>query len=168
MLLDKLNPHAGHIVVCGRGDSKVLVLGTANAGNRLSLIAQSSPLELEVKALETEHYREIEHDLIARFGAYRDDGYGHWLQTEYQSVLAALDEYDLNTGARIRSGALKIGDRAYVPGLGKGQVTGFVTQEAAARIGGQAAERVVIFLEEVGKFVHAPRRIVKPVVRPAA
>jgi hypothetical protein len=127
MTLSKLNPHAGHILVVGRGDSKVLVLGTANAGNRLSFISQASPLELDVTALETEHYREIERDLVARFSAYRDDGYGHWLQTEYNCVVAALNEYDLETGARIRSGDLKIGDRAFVPGIGKGEVTGFMT-----------------------------------------
>lgn len=165
MTLSKLNPHAGHILVVGRGDSKVLVLGTANAGNRLGFVAQASPLELDVTALETEHYREIERDLIVRFGAYRDDGYGHWLQAEYGQVVAALNEYDLDTGARIRSGTLKIGDRVFVPTIGKGEITGFVTGAAAARMGMQSSERVTVFSEDAGRFVSAPRAMVKPVLR---
>lgn len=165
-MLEKLNPHAGHILVVGRGDSKVLVLGTANAGNRLSFIGQASPLELDVTALETEHYRVIEADLIARFRAYSDDGYGHWLQAEYGEVLKALSEYDLGNGRRVRSGNLALGDRAYIPGIGKGQVTGFLTGAAAARIGMESAERVTILHEELGKYVSAPRSWVKRVIRP--
>lgn len=165
MLLSKLNPHAGHIIVAGRGDSKVLVLGTANAANRLSFIAQASPLELEVTALETEHYRVIEADLVARFRAYADDCYGHWLQSEHADVLAALGEYDLDTGARIRCGNLKIGDRAFVKGVGKGQITGFTTLAAAARIGMESTERIVVFTEDRGQYVSASRSMVKPIVR---
>lgn len=157
MLLSKLNPYAGHVLVVGRGDSKTLILGTANAGNRLTFISNASPLEHQVVALETEHFRAIEHDLVARFRVYADDGLGHWVQADFADVAGALEEYDLSTGARVRSANLSVGDRAYVKGLGKGEIAGFAC--------GGRGDRVKFRSERLGKYVLVPRSVVKPVVQ---
>jgi hypothetical protein len=157
MLLQKLNPCAGYVLIVGRGDGKVLILGTPNAGNRLAFINAQSSLEHEVHALETERYREIERDLIERFRAYADDGLGHWVHADYLDVVKAMDEYDADTGRRTRNGSLAIGDRAYVPALGcKGRVEGF------------EGSRVIFQPERREGHYTVPRSQIKPVLRPAA
>lgn len=164
-MLSSIKSEAGHVLVVGRGDCKVLILGTSNAKNRLVAINGASPLEHDVRALETEHYRAIERDLALRFRAYREDGLGQWVTAEFEDVVKALDEYDADTGARKKCGPLELGERAWVHSVGKGDILGFVTVDATHD--GPPIERVVVRMDATGQPLAVPRQYVKPVLRVA-
>lgn len=154
----KMNPHAGHVVVLGRGDGKVLILGTANPQVRLHLVIDASPLEHEVCAIESEHFRTIAIDLGKRFRHLADDCYGHWVMAEYSEVIQALGDYDTRTGARWRSGNVGLGQTVWVTKLGRGEVTEFESGRS---------ERVRVRMH-FGGVVGVPRSYVKPILRASA
>jgi hypothetical protein len=81
-----------------------------------------------------------------------------WYLVDFDQAVDALAEYDLETGARVRGAALKVRDRVYVSAAGRGVVEGFT-----------ACGRVTVRMETnplTARVVHAPRSLVKPIVRP--
>lgn len=150
-----LIPGAGYVLVVGRGDGKTLILGTENAGPRLTLINGASPLEHEVRAVRTEHWERIAHCLRERFRWLADDAFGLWVHADFAEVVEALEDYDPISGERMRFGAIYKGDIGYVKEHGKGVVRGF------------RGHRVVMKFGEALFLV--PHTMVKTVVRvPAA
>lgn len=138
-ILDKLMatilPGAGYVLVIGRGDGKTLILGTENAGPRLAMVNGASPLEHQVRAVRTDHFKLIAACLRERFRAFADDCFGLWVAADFTEVAEALEDYDPATGERIRDGALYVGDRGYVRAVGKGTVTGFRGGRVLLRFG---------------------------------
>ena len=148
-----LLPGEGYVLVVGRGDGKTLILGTDMAPERLAMINGASPLEHDVRAIRTPHYKLIAAHLRERFRAYADDVFGLWVLADHSAVVEAIEDYDPSSGERIRNGALYIGDTGYVRSVGKGLVTGFRGDRVLMRFGGIASL--------------IPRKYVKNVVRAA-
>jgi hypothetical protein len=158
--ISKMNPYAGHVVIVGRADGKVLILGTPNPHVRLQLVFGASSLEHEVHHMETEHFHGIERDLVYRFRHLAEDCYGHWVMAEFRDVVAALEEYDALSGARSRCGGLVLGQTIFVHALGRGEITEFQTC--------RTTDRVRVRLHALGDIVAVPRRYVKPILRAGA
>jgi hypothetical protein len=104
MALQRIQDHRGYILVVARGDAKVLLLGTDNAPNRLIAINGASPLDHHVNAYRTDHYELIVSRIKRRFRDFSEDGLGVWFHVDPSVMLAAVEEFDLSTGARITHG----------------------------------------------------------------
>jgi hypothetical protein len=147
-----LLPGEGYVLIVGRGDGKTLIIGTDNAGPRLALINGASPLEHNVRAVRTHHYKLITAQLRERFRLFADDAFGHWVHADFSDVVEAAEDFDPISGERIRNGALYVGDTGYVSKVGKGIVKGF------------RGDRVLMrFTDEITSLI--PRSCVKSVVR---
>lgn len=157
-LMARILPGHGYVLVVGRGDGKTLICATDNAGPRLTLINGASPLETQVRAVLTPHYKLLAQVLRERFRIYADDAFGLWVLADYSDVIEALEDYDPQSGERIRSGTLYVGDTAWVKGLNRGTVRGFRGERVLMRFAaGDASEGITTFV---------PRRLVKNIVRP--
>lgn len=162
MTLRRLHDLVGYILIVARGDGKVLVLGTDNAPNRLTAINAASPLEHDVRIYRTDHYAKILAALKHRFRAWSEDGLGVWFHLDPSELYAAIDEFDLGTGARVRMGKyLAVGGRAWVKGLGPGTISSLDSRTGAATV---RLERPVRDLTQV----IATPSMIKPHIRAAA
>lgn len=147
----KLIPGEGYVLVVGRADGKVLITATDNAPGRLALINGASPLEHEVRAVRTQHYKLLAQHLRERFRNCADDAFGLWVIADYSDVVEALEDYDPATGERLRNAHLYVGDTGYVRHMGKGEVRAF------------RGDRVLMRFGEITSYI--PRSLVKCVVR---
>lgn len=158
-MLKQLADHIGYVLVVARGDGKVLVLGTDNAPNRLTSINAWSPLEHDVVAYRTRHYARIVAAIKRRFGALSEDGFGLWFHADPREICAAIEEYSLATGERVRDGVFELNARVWVKDFGPGEIEGFTDRGARVTL-----ERHVGGLREV----LAPRSLMKPYLRAVA
>jgi hypothetical protein len=80
-----------------------------------------------------------------------------WTVADFEEVVAALGEYDLERGVRIESAGMRINDEVHVTGWGRAIVTGFAD-----------SGHVTVRLTHPGANAYgavAPRSLVKPVIR---
>lgn len=159
--MSAIRDHLGYVLVIERGDGKVLVLGTDNAPNRLIAINSWSPLEHFLHAFRTDHYAQIVSALQYRFGQWSLDCFGIWFHIDAREILAAIAEFDLETGERKRVGLLQLQGPVWVKGIGAGTI---------AHIDATTGGAIVRLREPRGalKQVMAPRRLMKPYLRPVA
>ncbi len=108
------------------GDGLVHIGATDHPFERLQLL-QANGVELEQHFVTraTQHACRILLDLSIRFRARAVDPQGPWYVIDYAKALAALGEYDLDTGERVGAGAIRLHSTVSVEGLGIGKVTGF-------------------------------------------
>ncbi len=159
MTLKRILDHVGYVLIVARGDGKVLVLGTDNARNRLISINAASPLEHFVTAIRTDHYADIVRALKRRFAALAEDGFGLWFHVDPRELRAAIDEFDLATGQRVRDGQYAVNGRAWVKDLGGGTIAAITERGCRVRLDRpRGAVREVI----------APRSLMKPYLRAVA
>lgn len=157
MTLKRIHDLVGYVLVVARGDGKVLVLGTDNARNRLIAINAASPLEHEVRAYRTDHYAVIVDHLRRRFRPLSEDGFGLWFHADPRELFAAIEEYDLATGKRVRLGEhLRVAGRATVKDFGPGTIMSIDERGAVVKL-----DRPKGNLTEV----IAPRALLKPHLR---
>lgn len=157
MTLKRIHDHVGYVLLIARGDGKVLVLGTDNARNRLISINAASPLEHEVYAYRTDYFHEITAQLRRRYQLLSEDGFGLWFHVDPRELAAAIEEFDLESGKRVRIGAaLCVGGRATVKDLGPGTITSLNARGAVVKLDrpkGRVTE------------ITAPRSLLKPHLR---
>lgn len=159
MMLKQLADRVGYVLVVARGDAKVLLLGTDNAPNRLVSINSASPLEHDVFAYATPHYRAIVASLKRRFGALAEDGFGLWFHIDPSEICAAIEEFDLASGVRTRDGIFELAGRVWVKDFGPGEIQAFTDRGARVRL-----DRHKGGLHEV----LSPRSLMKPYLRAVA
>lgn len=159
MTLRRIQDHVGYVLVVARGDGKTLLLGTDNARNRLALINGASPLEHVVRAYRTDHYAAIARSIASRFRLMSEDGFGLWFLEDPGRLHEAIDEYDLQTGRRMRAGLLEVGSPAWVKTMGSGVITKLDDHNVTVRLDQRRGNSDLVF---------AHRSLVKPYIRAAA
>lgn len=159
MILQHLTDGAGYVLVVARGDGKVLVLGTDNAANRLIAINAWSPLEHDVFAYRSPHYAHIVASIKRRFSAASEDGFGVWFHADASEICAAIEEFSLATGERMRDGIFEVNGRVWVKDFGPGEIKAFSDRGA----------RVQLEQHKGGlREVLVPRSLMKPYLRAVA
>jgi hypothetical protein len=159
MTLKRVHDLVGYVLIVSRGDGKVLVLGTDNARNRLIAINACSPLEHEVFVFRTDHFRAITNALQQRYRPYSIDGFGVWFEMDLSVLLAAVDEFDLGTGLRVRMGLhFCVGGRVTVKDTGSGTIASLNERGAIVKLDRPKGN--------VSQVI-APRSLLKPHLRVA-
>lgn len=153
-----VQPGKGYVLVVIRGDGKTLVLGTDNAVNRLHLIHGASSLEHEVRAFRTDHFARIVAAIASQFALLADDAFGSWFHVDGSAIVAAIEEFNLETGERVSAGPFKVGARAWIKSVGPGVIRRLQHNRAVVALDDPKGD-----LREVV----APFRLMKPVLRAA-
>lgn len=150
-----------HIVVAERHDQVTGVFWTRSPQQFLANLASSTHLG-RTESHACAHAARVLAGLARRF----EDSIEvrafecFWTAADFEEVLAALGEYDLERGILIERAGVKLDHPVYVTKLGRGIVTGF-TQ----------CGRVIVRLDRPTAHAQAsaiaPRSMVKPVLRAA-
>lgn len=153
-------PGALHLVVAERvADGQVGVIHTRKPQEFLSSIAATAQLA-RVEVRPGVAAGKVVDSMAGRY-ALSITSRSHntfWTMADFEEVIAAIDEYNLDRGVLVERAGVKLDDPVFVSRMGRGVVTGFT------RCG-----RVVVRLAranglaEVG--VISPRSMVKPIVR---
>jgi hypothetical protein len=156
-----VDPFAGYLVALPKA-GRVMLLGTARVESRLVALRAAGVLdqaaELELQIYPTEHFAVILRELCLRLRLARADAFGHWIDATAAEVAAAIADYDLETGARVKSGELQLGDRGHVEGIGEVEVAGF---SISRHPGLESHELVALFIAEERQTIHVPRHSLK-------
>jgi hypothetical protein len=151
-------PGALHVIVASRHQDGAVGLFYSRDPSTW-LVALSSHAQLD--QVEVRHGAASAHvveQLRTRFDPlHAPAGALPWYLIDFDQATKALGEYDLETGARVAGAAFKLHDRVYVASAGRGVVEGFTP-----------CGRVTVRMEAnrlTSRVVHAPRSLVKPIVR---
>jgi hypothetical protein len=150
-----------HVVVAERQDQVTGVMYTRKPHEHLVTLASATQLgRIEVRP--SAYAPRVVESLARRFVSSTTEGSAasFWTLADFEELLAALDEYDLDRGILVERAGVKINAPVYVPKVGRGTVRGFTP-----------CGRVIVRLTENGKpgqtGVIAPRSQVKPVISAA-
>lgn len=148
-----------HIVIAERQDQITGVMYSRKPTEYLALLASATHLgRTEVRP--SRHAPKIVKALASRFSHSITDRNesSFWTAADYEELIAALDEFDLDRGVLIARAGVKLNDLVEVAHHGRGRVTGFTI-----------CGRVMVRLEKAGRLAEvgaiAPRSMVKPVIR---
>lgn len=118
--------HQRILIARRAGDGLVHIGALENPSERIRLF-QSNDIQLEqhVTTRPTPHSQRIVAGLKRRFETAALDVAGPWFIVDYDRAIAALTEYDLDTGDRLARDDLKLATPVSVEGVGEGVITGF-------------------------------------------
>jgi hypothetical protein len=123
-LLPKIHPRI--LVVRRAGDGLVHIGALCSPEERIQLLqSYGVPIDTHVATRPTPHAQRIVANLKRRFSSAALDVSGPWFLVEYERVLRAVGEYDLDTGERVASDEIALHNTVWVDGFGCGKVTGF-------------------------------------------
>ncbi|MBK8916411.1 MAG: hypothetical protein IPM64_17740 [Phycisphaerales bacterium] len=94
----------------------------------------ASPLEHVVTIWRTDHAKAIAAEVARRFQPFCDDCFGLWFHLDPSDLSAAIEEFDLGTGRRVRMGVLRVGHAAWVKGIGSGVIESIARERAVVRL----------------------------------
>jgi hypothetical protein len=148
-----------HIVIAERQDQVVGVHWTRHPKQHLANLASTTHLG-KVDVRPSRHAAKVVKSLAKRLAeSIQTQGLDcFWTTSDFEEVVAALEEYDLDKGVLVERAGLRANDPVYIPKLGRGVVQSFT------RCG-----RVVVRLtrpDNMAKAVAiATRASVKPILR---
>lgn len=123
-------PAVPRILVARRAHDGLVYVGALVAPTeRLALLTgQGVEIAEHATTRPTPHAHNVVQNLKRRFARASlapMDGAGPWFVVEYGRMLAALGEYDLETGKRVAAEGVPLKAKVHVEGIGEGVVTGF-------------------------------------------
>jgi hypothetical protein len=148
-----------HLVVAERHDQVTGVFWTRNPNQHLANLASATQLG-RVDVRPGRHAAKVVQSLSRRLSdSIQTRGADcFWTSADFEEVLAALGEYDLDKGVLIERAGIRAKDRVYIPNVGRGVVQSFT------RCG-----RLIVRLDRPDNMAAAvaiaARASVKPVLR---
>jgi hypothetical protein len=144
------------ILIARRAPDGLVYLGALESpAERIRLLQENGvDVEQHLVTRPTPHARLIAQRLKRRFARASIEGCGPWFAVEYSRAIAALGEFDLETGERVASERVGLGASVDVDGAGTGRVTGFAS---CGRI-----EITVDRFKPASMVVYAPAGLVRP------
>jgi hypothetical protein len=158
--MKQIIPGQLHVVVAERQDQVTGVFWTRNPDQHLANLASATQQLGRVEVCPGRHAPMVVQSLSRRLSdSIQTRGTDcFWTCADFEEVLAALSEYDLDKGVLVERAGLRANDPVYIPKLGRGVVQSFT------RCG-----RVVVRLtrpDNMAKAVAiATRASVKPILR---
>jgi hypothetical protein len=156
----KIIPGELHIVLAERQDQVIGVFWTRNPDQQLANLASATHLG-KVDVRPSRHAAKVVKSLAKRLAeSIQTQGPDcFWTTSDFEEVVAALEEYDLDRGVLVERAGLRATHPVYIPNLGRGIVTGFT-----------GCGRVIVELDRGNRLAKsvaiASRASVKPVLRP--
>jgi hypothetical protein len=148
-----------HVVVAERQDQVTGVFWTRNPQQQLANISCTTQIG-RVDVRPCARAARLVNGLADRFEASitARNVERFWSAADFEEIIAALEEYDLETGALKERAGIKLHDAVYVTNLGRGVVTGFSN-----------TGRIMVRLDRPKAHAQAcaiaPRSCVKPILR---